>query len=168
MQLAALIMKKYSKSGQKFRSEQVAMNAIETTYFPNYVDIKRAKVQAISNPYDLQITDASRPLEIRNLLHDSTLLDQTLSSMENGVYVLRDLYVSYHNHKGENWGHTMVLFKFEEGYLLYDPNHGLMQIAEEEAVEKFLEHFVQLREEWSLHEPRFYKVESVVRRILDL
>lgn len=168
MDLAIELTKKYSKSGINFRSEQVAMNTIETTNAQNQIDIKRAKVQAIANPYDLKITDASRLLELENLIQDSTLLRDTLSTMDNGVYILRDLFVSSYNHKGERWGHTMVLFKFEEGYLLYDPNHGLIQISEKEVVDKLLEHFVRLEEEWCLHEPRFYKVKSVAERTLGL
>ena len=166
MGLAIELSKKYSKSGKKFRSEQVALNTIERDIRHFSYDFKKDKVQAIANPYDLKITGATEIQDLSKLLKYPKTFGKTLENLPNGVYVLRDLYISHYNHKGERWGHTMALFKLEEGYLLYDPNFGLMQITEDEICQRLLEHFKKLKSEWSVHEPRLYKVQSVANRIL--
>lgn len=160
------LSQKYSKSGQKFRSEQVALNSIELDDSYLLIDEKKAKVQAISNAYDLKVTDCSKVFELYKIQDNLNSFRNELDTLENGVHILRILYDSSYNHKKENWGHTLAFFKFEEGCYLYDPNQGLIQIASEDVSDKLVENFIKYEEEWSLHQPRFYKVQSIANEVI--
>ncbi|MCH9633794.1 MAG: hypothetical protein S4CHLAM7_05270 [Chlamydiae bacterium] len=152
------VMKDYTKSGEAFRAEQIALNTIEESSLTTAEDFKRAKIQSIANYYDLEFDYASEDLNFESIKNDPNHFKEVMDDLPEGVYILRILRPS-NNFKKEQWGHTTFYLKDSvEGDYFYDPNYGLTEIATGETSDFFIKHLSLLNDVWYISNPRFYKL----------
>lgn len=152
------VMKNYTKSGPTFRAQQIAFNCIEKSKETSSDDFKRAKVQSLLNFIDQKIDYASEPMLIDDIVNDQSVFKKQIEALPEGLYFLRVLNPT-DNYKEERWGHSTVYIKNKlQGDYFYDPNFGLIEIADGETAAFFIDHLKTMQEKWYVSEPRFYRI----------
>lgn len=152
------VMKDYTKSKEAFRAEQIAFNAIEKDTSTVVEDFKRAKVQSLANYYDMELDYASEEFSVDSITRNPEYFNKAVETLPEGFYIVRILNPS-NNFKEERWGHTTLYVKNKiEGDYFYDPNYGLTEIATGETGPFFSKHFQELKRDWFITRPRFYRI----------
>lgn len=144
---------------QEFRDRQAAFNCIEVDPLVPEMDFSRLKMQALANFHDLILTESSKELTFHyeNREEERVQLGEVLESLPTGVYILRNILPCM-NEKREQWGHSTIFIKAEDGFLLYDPNYGTHSIQGEASnalYNKLLNQF----NDFEINQFRFHRLE---------
>ncbi len=150
------------------RTDQVALNAISMDTSKSVDDFSKAKVESIVALRNFQVLSSTSSLE--ELLNNKSIemsddsevnlyraFKKVVSHLSEGIYFSRLLY-SADNHKKEEFGHSIIFIKSQEGNFLWDPADGLYEIPAKELTSTLFKIYRDVTGRWMLELPRFYKI----------
>ncbi len=149
--------KDYQGSSIEMAARQIAFNTIEVDSPDLDFDYSLLKMQSLLNFHHLKIIHSSEPVDIKRNGFQ-TQFKKIFSSLQKGIFAVRILEKA-HNKKLEVKGHTVILIKYEDYSLFYDPNEGLIYLNRLIA-EKLIGRFTQTFFMYGVHEIRFYQIEK--------
>lgn len=147
----------YGTATKKLISHQLAFNTIEVVKGIKNIDYARNKVQSLANLYGLQITYASKVIDIENRNRE-VILKSEVEQLAPGIYLIRTLEPA-NNEKLEIKGHSNIYIKEKNVAFLYEPNKGL-SILKPPHHEQLLQNLCLNYHRFHVHLVRFYKLEN--------
>lgn len=149
--------KDYQGSSIEMAARQIAFNTIEIESPDLNLDYSFLKMQSLLNFHHLKIIHSSEPADIK-ALGFQTHFKNIFNALPNGLFAVR-LLEKANNKKLEVKGHTVIVIKYEDHTLFYDPNEGLIYFNCSIA-EKLIRRFIQTFLIYGVHEIRFYQIEK--------
>ncbi|MFN4174434.1 MAG: hypothetical protein ACK4HV_04955 [Parachlamydiaceae bacterium] len=149
--------KDYLGSSIEMAARQIAFNTIEIESPDLNLDFSLLKMQSLLNFHSLKIINSSEAADIKSIGFQ-TRFKKIFHGLQNGIFAVRILEKAM-NKKLEVKGHTVILIKYDEYGLFYDPNEGLIYFNRSIA-EKLMRRFIQTFLIYGVHEIRFYQIEE--------
>ncbi len=144
----------YRMDNDTFISRQAAYNTIRIDQeiagsAPEL--IKAQKMQSLANFHHLLLEPATDSLLLSEIIDRKVNLAAIINNLPDDTYVIRAHY-PYENHKGELYGHTMILVKNKALTVFFDNSQGAKRLPKNcgKALSRELV-------DWGIPEIRFYK-----------